>query len=531
MLVIGIGAAVSAGAEWWVSWVGYWHTIGDALITLLTITRWAVIILWYTAVPLLLVASWREGRRVSDPPLWLVAPDQRAAVDAEITPAKVVLAFKNLGISRLTKNINEMGDGAGQMLSPIIIAGCGVEVEVVLPSETSTQNILDQDLLLAENLDRHIHEIQITVASRARTMRIWAANPGALDEPIGASPLIYDTELKADYKRGKAPWGVSLRGDELGVSLYQRHLLITGQSNQGKTKAVRGLALWLALDPTVEFRIADLKGRDGKSGKSDWGMFRSIATTFIAGPADKDIIATTEMLESVAGEMNRRLAEGGTWAPLIAIVDEAQKAYMCLAKDAAGHPYGGKSNTSRYLCAVREIQNQGRTVDVLLWQGTQDPTDQNLPVLAREGAHIRACLAVGTVRKTRMALGDAATDGGAAPHRLRPGLDKGTLVVAGDGAPLARGETSVTVRTYFIDDQAAEEIATRALAYRKPRRPPDEERDLLADVAEALGADEMVRATTCALGCEISRPAASSTGPWTGLRSRSYSSQPAWKSS
>ena len=49
--MIGIGAAGSAGAEWWVSWVGYWHTIGDALITLLTITRWAVIIRWYTAVP------------------------------------------------------------------------------------------------------------------------------------------------------------------------------------------------------------------------------------------------------------------------------------------------------------------------------------------------------------------------------------------------------------------------------------------------------------------------------------------------
>ena len=76
--------------------------------------------------------------------------------------------------------------------------------------------------------------------------------------------------------------------------------------------------------------------------------------------------------------------------------------------------------------AARKIHNQGRAVNVLLWQGTQDPTDQNLPKLVREGAHIRASLALGTESQARMALGDKAVDGGAAPHLLRPGLDKGT---------------------------------------------------------------------------------------------------------
>jgi S-DNA-T family DNA segregation ATPase FtsK/SpoIIIE len=206
------------------------------------------------------------------------------------------------------------------------------------------------------------------------------------------------------------------------------------------------------------------------------------------------------MLERVVAEMNRRIQRGGNWDPLVAIVDEAQVAYMCPAKGPDGRPYGGSKNTSRFLTAVRQIQNQGRAVDVLLWEGTQDPTNQNLPILAREGAHLRICLAVGTEEKSRMALGDNAVEGGAAPHRLRPGLDKGTVVVAGDGAPLAAGQASVTIRTHFIDDKDATTIANRAKKLRGPLvpRPPEQERDLLEDVFELMGDADQVPAATMA---------------------------------
>jgi S-DNA-T family DNA segregation ATPase FtsK/SpoIIIE len=149
--------------------------------------------------------------------------------------------------------------------------------------------------------------------------------------------------------------------------------------------------------------------------------------------------------------------------------------------------------------AARKLHNQGRAVNVLLWQGTQDPTDQNLPKLVREGAHIRASLALGTESQSRMALGDKAVDGGAAPHELRQGLDKGTLVVAGDGVKLAPGQSSTTVRTHFISGDDATSVAERAKAKRKAvvtnarRAAADKPRDLLADLAEVLGA-EPVRA-------------------------------------
>ncbi|RSS85109.1 ATP-binding protein, partial [Streptomyces sp. WAC05950] len=128
-----------------------------------------------------------------------------------------------------------------------------------LPSGVSTEEVQKRRRKLAENLARHEHEVFITIPTAARTVRLWIADSGALDEPIGPSPLVTDETATANYKTGKAPWGQDLRGDAATLSLYQRMVLITGLSNQGKTAALRALALWLALDKTVEFRIADLK--------------------------------------------------------------------------------------------------------------------------------------------------------------------------------------------------------------------------------------------------------------------------------
>jgi S-DNA-T family DNA segregation ATPase FtsK/SpoIIIE len=97
-----------------------------------------------------------------------------------------------------------------------------------------------------------------------------------------------------------------------------------------------------------------------------------------------------------------------------------------------------------------------------------------------------------------MALGDKAVDGGAAPHLLRQGLDKGTLVVAGDGVELPPGQASITIRTHFIDTDDAVEIADRVKARRtgvttRADADPDVQADPLADIAEVLGNDDRVR--------------------------------------
>ncbi|MEU2403939.1 ATP-binding protein [Streptomyces rubiginosohelvolus] len=486
LLLLGIMLAVANGD---------WTDIYAPTMAVVELVRWIVLIITVTWGPLVTIGPWAVvlglwavGRNQQAAPQWALPANVRSGEGEPITPSIVVLALRNLGIAPLRNAIKEMGDAGASMLGPIRIAGCGVEVDVTLPSGVSTDEVQNRRRKLAENLARHEHEVFITIPQAARTVRLWVADSGALDEPIGPSPLTTDQDLTANYKTGKAPWGQDLRGDAAALSLYQRHLLITGLSNQGKTAALRALALWLALDKSVEFRLADLKGA------GDWAMFDGLATVLIQGPTDDHVVQATEMLEGGVSEMERRLQAppGTVFPPLVLLVDEAQVAFMCPVVDEERRPYGGSKATSRYFMAARKIHNQGRAVNVTLWQGTQDPTDQNLPKLVREGAHTRASLALGTESQARMALGDKAVDGGAAPNLLRPGLDKGTLVVASDGIAIPAGQASITVRTHFIDTDEAALITARARAMRDGVTTlhvieRDEVRDPLADIATVIG--------------------------------------------
>ncbi|MGW7279692.1 ATP-binding protein [Streptomyces sp. NPDC054844] len=495
LVALGVVMAINTGK------VGDVITPLSATVDFIALLIRIVQIVWGPALAigpfLALLALWSVGRKQHAAPAWALPANVRGGEGEPITPSIVVKALRDLGVPALRNAIKEMGDAGASMLGPIRIAGCGVEVDVTLPSGVATNEVQTKRRKLAENLTRHEHEVFITIPAAARTVRLWIADSGALDEPIGPSPLATDESLTADYTKGRAPWGQDLRGDAAALSLYQRHLLITGLSNQGKTAALRALALWACLDRRVEFRIADLKGA------GDWAMFDGLATVLIQGPADEQVIEATEMVESLVEEMNHRIEirrrdPKAVFAPLIGIVDEAQVAFMCPVKDEDGRPYGGSKAVSRYFMGVRKVHNQGRVVDVLLWEGTQDPTDQNLPKLVREGAHTRASLALGTESQARMALGDKAVDGGAAPHLLRQGLDKGTLVVASDGIEIPAGQASITVRTHYINDEQATAITDRAKALRDGVTTlhaidRGEQRDPLTDIATVLGSDTRVR--------------------------------------
>ncbi|MFF0431851.1 ATP-binding protein [Streptomyces sp. NPDC004327] len=492
----GIGALVAIGIALAIA-NGEISDVVTPLMAVIKLIRLLVVIVqvvWGPAMVvgpwLALAAVWAVGRQRGAAPQWALPAGKRGDdAGAPITPSIVVTALRDLGVAPLARAIKEMGDAGAAMLGPIRIAGCGVEVDVTLPSGVTTEEVQNRRRKLAENLSRHEHEVFITIPTAARTVRLWIADSGALDEPIGPSPLVTDATMTANYKTGKAPWGQDLRGDAAMLSLYQRMLLITGLSNQGKTAALRALALWLSLDKTVEFRIADLKG------VGDWGMFDGLATVLIQGPTDEHVIDATEMVEGLVEEMERRIqAPPGTkFDALVGIVDEAQVAFMCPAVDDNKRQYGGSKATSRYFMAARKVHNQGRAVNVLLWEGTQDPTDQNLPKLVREGAHTRISLALGTESQARMALGDKAVDGGAAPHLLRQGLDKGTVVVASDGITIPAGQASITVRTHYINTDTAHTVADRAKALREgvttltAVEQPATVVDPLADIADVLG--------------------------------------------
>jgi S-DNA-T family DNA segregation ATPase FtsK/SpoIIIE len=488
-----------------------WKTLADVVSGLVTAVEVLIWVVSFGIPAAIVLWLWHLGRTRADLPSWLMTAAQREEHEgAPVTPSILATALRDLGLPVLRKAVQSMDDGAAQMLGLITSAGCGIEVDVYLPTGVSTSEVRGRREKLAENVGRHNHELFITVPGRPRTVRLWIADSGALDEPIGPSPLVTDHAVRADYRTGRAPWGQSLRGEPSTVSVFQRHVLVTGISNHGKTAALRALALWLSLSRRVRFWIADFKG------VGDWGMFDGLAEVLIQGPTDEHVARGTHMAEAGVTEMQERTAlmqeltaTGWTqekiladprFDPLVLIFDEAQKAYGCGAAGDDGRPYGGTKNTSRYFQAIKAIHDQGRAVCVTTWEGTQDPTNENLPKRTREGNHIRASLVVGTEAQAAMALGENAVAAGAAPHELRQGADKGVVVVAGDvtafDAP--RGQTFTVIRTHFIGDEDAAAIAARAGKLRGGRArvrdvpaigaPP---RDLLGDLAEIAGPDRV----------------------------------------
>lgn len=490
--LIGLGTLIAlAKGDASLVWEPFrWIVAGVALaIWLFTIS--AAVLPW-AILTLIVGGLWLAGRKAGDVPEFLAPEREKVNQPGDvITRSLAVQAFRDLGITALRQAIDKMEDGGNSLITShgIVRSGCGVEFDFALPSGVEVGEVIKSSRL-AGNLLRHKHEVFPTIAQAARTVNVWAANSKALDEPIGTSPLVYDESIQADYRNGVAPWGEDLRGDPFGIRLYQCHLLVTGLSKMGKTFSLRALALWLVTDAKPRIRIADLKGF------GDWGMFSQLAETFIEGCAKDHIIAATEMLEEAVEEMKHRLQNRIVDPPLIVLVDEAQLAFASDVTDAAGIPYGGKKNRSRFYQACLEILNQGRAVNVLLWLGTQDPTDQNLPERVREAMHIRCSLALGNAKKTRMALGEKAADTGAAPHNLRYGIDRGTVVVSGDGVDFEPGQAFATVRTHFINDEQACAIAERAVKLRGPvERAPDAVRDLVQDVHEAMGDHDEVNVT------------------------------------
>ena len=287
-----------------------------------------------------------------------------------------------------------------------------------------------------------------------------------MDKPAPPWPLLFDGEF--DVFRDRLPWGVTMRSEQISVGMLQKHWLIGATSKQGKTTAVRTLALGLALDPTAELHIADLKG------VGDWTMFKPRAVTLIEGCSDEDAEATATMLEwgvaeyrrryeaksaaGIVGNITREISRrpGSGFHPVWLIVDECQVLY------GAPHPIGGAKDDARAWRAAKRLHDQARAVNVHLIQATQRPDDRTLPVRVREGAHVRCALNVPNYETAKMVLADAA-DRGARPQDLRPGADAGTVVATGEIEDIPKGQAFAIVRTHYVSTKDAYPVIERAM--------------------------------------------------------------------
>ena len=166
---------------------------------------------------------------------------------------------------------------------------------------------------------------------------------------------------------------------------------------------------------------------------------------------------------------------------------------MCPVKDEDKRPYGGSKATSRYFMAVRKIHNQGRAVNVPAVAGHPGP-DRPEPAQAgpRGRPHPRLPRPGHRVAGPHGARGQ----GRRRRRRPEPAASRAWTRARWSSPPTAStsppGQSSITVRTHYIDDDAAEAITDRAKALRDGVTTlhvieRGEERDPLADIAAVLG--------------------------------------------
>ena len=130
---------------------------------------------------------------------------------------------------------------------------------------------------------------------------MWIADTGALDEPIGPSPLVIDPETTADmYKGGplgsRPARGCGARGPLAAAHADHRPV----QPGQDRSLRAPGA---LAGPGPPRWSSGSLTSRASATGRCS----PALATILIQGPTDEHVIAATEMLEAAVTEMARRL--------------------------------------------------------------------------------------------------------------------------------------------------------------------------------------------------------------------------------
>lgn len=455
------------------------------------------------ATGLLIAYLWKQGQtREAWKPEWVQSTRQRADETVDIDADVLTGALSKCHVRTLNQALK-----AGEAIEFIVWPreqGGGTYTQIRLPLGVKAADFLHPDRIetLAGNLCRHKHEVypQRHPDGDARVLDLWIADKGTMDRPAPEWPLLHDGEI--DVVRDRLPIGVTMRREQVTQNMLQRHGFIGALSKQGKTAFMRLLALGVALDPTAEMLIADLKG-DG-----DWSMFAPRARTLIEGGGEQQAIQACEMLEATVAEMQRRYdakraqgikgaitralsrKPGSGFHPIYVFIDECQVMYQ------ADKPIGGSGADSRAMKAARRLHDQARAVNIHLWQSTQRPDPNAVPFQVREGAHVRMSLHVANQEAARMVLADAA-DRGARPQDLRADVDRGTVVAAGEVDDIPMGMAFVIVRSHFVGTEAAYTVIERAMrildAHGRHITPTNQaesdaepETDPLDDIAEVL---------------------------------------------
>ncbi|MGW0537826.1 FtsK/SpoIIIE domain-containing protein [Streptomyces sp. NPDC003032] len=350
-----------------------------------------------------------------------------------------------------------------EFASEVMRDGPGWRAEVDLPPGIEATAVLEKRAALAAAMRRPISTVWPEADRTAHPGRLvlWVAQR----DPAKAGRKLWPL-----MKSGQAdvyeplPYGFDPRGNLIEITLMYSNLLVGGIPGSGKTSCALAIVLGVALDPTAELWIYELKG------SGDLDSVKPICHRYVSGDEDEDLEAALAGMRSGIAEYQRRakfikslpasevpegrkvtraLAEkypGQDLGPRVIVIDEVQELFTHAEyKDEAA------------TLATRLIK-KGRAYGIILILLTQNPDAPSLPSSVSSSVGTRLCLAVMDWRANNNVLGTGAYDRGLRATDI-------SIDEQGTGI-LARGREGITVRAAFIKQTEAEDIGKRALALR-----------------------------------------------------------------
>ncbi|KOG73540.1 cell division protein FtsK [Streptomyces antibioticus] len=350
-----------------------------------------------------------------------------------------------------------------EFASEVMRDGPGWRAEVDLPPGIEATAVLEKRAALAAAMRRPISTVWPEADRTAHPGRLvlWVAQRDPAKAGRKLWPLM--KEGQADVYQ-PLPFGFDPRGNLVEITLMYSNLLVGGIPGSGKTSCALAIVLGVALDPTAELWIYELKG------SGDLDAVKPICHRYVSGDEDEDLEAALAGMRSGIAEYQRRAAfvrslpasevpEGRkvtralaekypeqNLGPRVIVIDEVQELFT--------HPDYKEEAAA---LATRLIK-KARAYGIILILLTQNPDAPSLPTSVSSSVGTRLCLAVMDWRANNNVLGTGAYDRGMRATDISVD-EQGTGI-------LARGREGITVRAAFIKQTEAEDIAARALALR-----------------------------------------------------------------
>jgi hypothetical protein len=241
------------------------------------------------------------------------------------------------------------------------------------------------------------------------------------------------------------PVGVDELGATVTMSLPERNLLLGGEPGAGKSAALSLVLAVAALDPHTKLWLLDGKLVELAAWKP--------CAERLAGP---DVGAAIELLESVQREMETRYHElldrgarkisPGDGLPLHVVACD-ELAFYLTAED--------KKQRTRFAELLRDLVARGRAAGVIVVAATQKPAADVVPSSLRDLFGFRLAMRCTTPQASDTILGQGWASNGFNAATIAPSQRGIGFLLAEDGLPRR-------MRAFYLDDQAVDELATRA---------------------------------------------------------------------